>query len=86
MIIFSEILGTKDYRKPEWVSHMEEMQEAIQGKNFNNVFFNCSNLRHKFTQKCIKLMLFGTNSVSKIDCNKNMAYFALTILNQNQLT
>jgi hypothetical protein len=27
----SEIVGTKDYRKPEWVSHMEEMQEALKG-------------------------------------------------------
>uniref|UniRef100_A0A336LRZ8 CSON014789 protein n=1 Tax=Culicoides sonorensis TaxID=179676 RepID=A0A336LRZ8_CULSO len=24
-----EIVGTKEYRKPEWVSHMEEMQEAL---------------------------------------------------------
>lgn len=28
----TEIVGTKDYRKPEWVSHMEEMQEALKGK------------------------------------------------------
>ncbi|RLU21523.1 hypothetical protein DMN91_005896, partial [Ooceraea biroi] len=27
------ILGTKEYRKPEWVTHMEEMQEALRGKN-----------------------------------------------------
>lgn len=30
--MFSEIVGTKDYRKPEWVAHMEEMQEALKGK------------------------------------------------------
>lgn len=29
------ILGTKEYRKPEWVTHMEEMQEALRGKNLN---------------------------------------------------
>jgi hypothetical protein len=27
-------MGTKDYRKPEWVEHMEEMQEALAGKLF----------------------------------------------------
>lgn len=27
------ILGTKEYRKPEWVTQMEEMQEALKGKN-----------------------------------------------------
>jgi len=26
------ILGTKEYRKPEWVTQMEEMQEALRGK------------------------------------------------------
>lgn len=26
------ILGTKEYRKPEWVTQMEEMQEALKGK------------------------------------------------------
>lgn len=31
----SEIIGTKDYRKPEWVAHMEEMQEALQGKVYD---------------------------------------------------
>lgn len=31
--MFPEIVGTKDYRKPEWVSHMEEMQEALKGKD-----------------------------------------------------
>lgn len=30
--MFPEIVGTKDYRKPEWVAHMEEMQEALKGK------------------------------------------------------
>lgn len=27
------ILGTKEYRKPEWVTHMEEIQQALRGKN-----------------------------------------------------
>lgn len=27
-----EIVGTKAYRKPEWVQHMEELKEALQGK------------------------------------------------------
>lgn len=26
-----EIVGTKEYRKPEWVTHMEEMQAALKG-------------------------------------------------------
>lgn len=26
------ILGTKEYRKPEWVTQMEEMQEVLRGK------------------------------------------------------
>lgn len=25
------IVGSKDYRKPEWVTHMEEMQKALKG-------------------------------------------------------
>lgn len=29
---FTGIVGTKDYRKPEWVTHMEELQEALKGK------------------------------------------------------
>jgi hypothetical protein len=33
--LFAEIMGTKDYRKPEWVEHMEEMQEALAGKLFS---------------------------------------------------
>lgn len=35
IIIYSllGILGTKEYRKPEWVTQMEEMQEALKGKN-----------------------------------------------------
>lgn len=27
------IVGTKEYRKPEWVTHMEELQEALQGND-----------------------------------------------------
>lgn len=29
--IILEIIGTKDYREPEWVTQMEEMQEALRG-------------------------------------------------------
>lgn len=29
--LHSEIVGTKEYRKPEWVTHMEEMQAALKG-------------------------------------------------------
>lgn len=28
---YLEIIGTKEYRKPEWVTHMEEMREALKG-------------------------------------------------------
>lgn len=31
MIFNAGIVGTKEYRKPEWVTHMEELQEALQG-------------------------------------------------------
>lgn len=33
MIKISGIVGTKEYRKPEWVTHMEEMQAALKGEN-----------------------------------------------------
>lgn len=36
---FLEIVGTKDYRKPEWVSQMEEMQEALKGKFKNYLIY-----------------------------------------------
>ncbi|XP_035789232.1 titin-like isoform X6 [Anopheles albimanus] len=29
-LVVEEIVGTKAYRKPEWVQHMEEMKEALQ--------------------------------------------------------
>lgn len=29
--MYKGIVGTKDYRKPEWVSHMEELQAALKG-------------------------------------------------------
>lgn len=38
------IVGTKDYRKPEWVTQMEEMQKALAG-NFHKksfMFIDCS--------------------------------------------
>jgi hypothetical protein len=31
-------MGTKEYRKPEWVTHMEELQEKLRG---NNVMTSC---------------------------------------------
>lgn len=42
--LFLELVGTKDYREPEWVTQMEEMQEALKGKqimknNINIYFF-----------------------------------------------
>ena len=41
----SEIVGTKDYRKPEWVSQMEEMKEALEGKIYLNVLINLHKLK-----------------------------------------
>lgn len=39
-ISFLEIVGTKDYRQPEWVTQMEEMREALRGIILKlNVFF-----------------------------------------------
>lgn len=32
----SEIVGTKEYRQPEWVTQMEEMREALRG---NMIYF-----------------------------------------------
>lgn len=26
-------MGTKEYKKPEWVTHMEELQAALKGKS-----------------------------------------------------
>lgn len=53
-ILFSEIVGTKDYRKPEWVAHMEEMQEALKGRKIiilnlqpNNKYTNNTQLNLK---------------------------------------
>jgi hypothetical protein len=31
------IVGTKEYRKPEWVSHMEDMQEKLKGKIYETM-------------------------------------------------
>lgn len=31
-VICLGIIGTKEYRKPEWVTHMEELQAALKGK------------------------------------------------------
>lgn len=33
-----EIVGTKDYRQPEWVTQMEEMRDALAGTPFNMNF------------------------------------------------
>lgn len=32
-LLLLEIVGTKDYREPEWVTQMEEMQEALKGES-----------------------------------------------------
>ena len=31
------IVGTKEYRKPEWVTHMEDMQEKLKGKIYEAI-------------------------------------------------
>lgn len=31
------IIGTKEYRKPEWVTHMEELQAALKGNESNSL-------------------------------------------------
>lgn len=33
----TEIVGTKEYRKPEWVTQMEEMQAALKGMRPDNL-------------------------------------------------
>lgn len=38
------IIGTKEYRKPEWVTHMEELQAALKGKDSSVVVANNSSL------------------------------------------
>lgn len=38
--MLSGIIGTKEYRKPEWVTHMEELQAALKGKP------ECSSMLH----------------------------------------
>lgn len=35
-------MGTKEYRQPEWVTHMEEMREALKG------MFKLESLSKKF--------------------------------------
>lgn len=37
MLIRLGIIGTKEYRKPEWVTHMEELQAALKGKDSPDV-------------------------------------------------
>lgn len=43
----TEIVGTKDYRKPEWVAEMEEMRDALEGKvtDYYKYLFKLCNLR-----------------------------------------
>lgn len=31
LLLYLGIIGTKEYRKPEWVTHMEELQAALKG-------------------------------------------------------
>lgn len=35
--LFLGIIGTKEYRKPEWVTHMEELQAALKGNELNRI-------------------------------------------------
>lgn len=44
----TEIVGTKDYRQPEWVTQMEEMREALKGNICN---FELSNYYIKINMK-----------------------------------
>lgn len=46
-LISTEIVGTKEYRKPEWVTHMEEMREALKGNLlFSGIICIVLNLQH----------------------------------------
>lgn len=45
----SGILGTKEYRKPEWVSHMEELQAQLQG---NERTLSLDSLEHAVVKFC----------------------------------
>lgn len=38
ILYFTEIVGTKEYRKPEWVTEMEHMQEALKGDFYQTGF------------------------------------------------
>lgn len=41
-MFFTGIVGTKEYRKPEWVTHMEELQAALKGKPNASMSHACS--------------------------------------------
>ncbi|XP_054276642.1 uncharacterized protein LOC128995651 [Macrosteles quadrilineatus] len=43
------ILGTKEYRKPEWVTHMEEMKTQLQGKERT---LSLDSLEHVVVREC----------------------------------
>lgn len=49
------IVGTKQYRKPEWVTQMEEMQEALRGKNKN----------FQQTSTCVRMFAFSSDSLDE---------------------
>lgn len=39
LFFITEIVGTKEYRKPEWVTQMEEMQAALKGMRPDDLSF-----------------------------------------------
>lgn len=58
MFNFIEIVGTKDYIKPDWVSHMEELQEVLQGM-YKNIELTLFDFRFKSIYticKCYKYL------------------------------
>lgn len=48
------IVGTKEYRKPEWVTHMEELQEALKGKDESSLVCLLHGSVASFTQGSVK--------------------------------
>lgn len=59
MFRLTEIVGTKEYRKPEWVTHMEQMQEALKGKytEISKEIFNLKNDDKFMSFKCFKKLI-----------------------------
>lgn len=81
----SGILGTKEYRKPEWVTHMEEMQEKLRGKHntsdvdcmSNNV---CNVVDASSHSSCVlnKSEFYSYSYASENSNNSNFAHLIIT--------